>query len=102
MPKSPAECLTKDDIRTEIDRLDTELVILLARRFGYVRRMAELKTSPDEALVPARVEEVLSRVAERATDLGLDPELARSLWTTLIDWNIDYERAAIAQRTGGA
>ncbi len=56
----------------------------------------------DEALVPARVDEVLARVAARAADAGLDPALARSLWTMLIDWNIAYEREAIARRTGGA
>lgn len=101
MSKAPEDCVTKEDIRAEIDRLDTELVLLLARRFAYVRRMAELKASPDEALVPARVDEVLARVAERAADAGLDPGLARTLWSTLIDWNIAFERESIARRTAG-
>ncbi len=101
MLKAPEDCVTKEDIRAEIDRLDGELVALLASRFAYVRRMAELKANPDEALVPARVDEVLGRVASRAEAAGLDPDLARSLWSMLIDWNIAYERAAIARRTGG-
>jgi len=98
MKKSPQECITKEDIRAEIDRLDGALVALLAERFAYVRRMSELKANPDEALVPARVEEVLSRVAARAVDAGLDPGLARALWAALIDWNIGFEREAIARR----
>ncbi len=101
MTKAPEDCVTKEDIRAEIDRLDSELVALLASRFAYVRRMSELKANPDEALVPARVDEVLARVAARAEEGGLDPDLARSLWSMLIDWNIAFERDAIARRTGG-
>ncbi|HWJ73695.1 chorismate mutase [Mesorhizobium sp. BR1-1-16] len=100
MSKAPEDCETKEDIRAEIDRLDGALIGLLASRFGYVRRMAELKASPDEALVPARVDEVLAHVAARAGAAGLDPDLARALWSKLIDWNIAFERDAIAKRTG--
>ncbi|WP_018185327.1 chorismate mutase [Kaistia granuli] len=100
MTRTPAECVTKSDIRTEIDRLDAELVAVLAERFGYVRRMAEIKSSPEEALVPERVDEVLDRVAAAAVEAGLDEELARDLWRRLIEWNIDYERRTIAARLG--
>ncbi|MCX5494129.1 chorismate mutase [Kaistia dalseonensis] len=98
MTRAPAECDTKDEIRTEIDRLDRQLVSLFAERFGYVRRMAELKATPDEAVVPARVDEVLDRVAAEASLAGFDAGLARDLWARLIDWNIAFEREAIAAR----
>lgn len=96
--RKPADCTTKAHIRTEIDRLDADLVKLLAERFGYVSRMAEIKTSPDEALVPERVDEVLDRVAVAAGEAGLDGELARDLWRRLIEWNIEFERRTIAAR----
>mgnify|MGYP001100485798 CR=1 FL=1 len=100
MTRAPADCTTKTHIRTEIDRLDADLVALLAERFGYVRRMAEIKLSPDEALVPERVDEVLDQVAASAAAAGLDEGLARDLWRKLIEWNIDYERRTIAARLG--
>jgi isochorismate pyruvate lyase len=100
MPRRPEDCLSKQDVREEIDRLDREMVALLAGRFAYVRRMAELKTDPDEALVPARIGEVLDRVAATAREAGFDEGLARELWSRLIDWNIEYERGAIARRLG--
>lgn len=98
MTRAPADCTTKSEIRTEIDRLDKALVTLLADRFGYVRRMAELKGSPEEAVVPARVDEVLDRVAAEAKGAGLDADLARDLWSRLIDWNIAFEQRTIAAR----
>ena len=97
MPK-PVECQAKQEIRSEIDRLDRQLITLLAERFAYVRRMAELKQGPDEALVQQRVDEVLDKVARKAEELGLDSGLARDMWKSLIDWNIEYERRAIAER----
>jgi isochorismate pyruvate lyase len=98
MVRRPEDCQSKAEIRTEIDRLDRELVERLAERFAYVQRMAELKTDPDEALVPARVGEVLDRVAATAREAGFDEGLARELWARLIDWNIAFERDAIATR----
>jgi isochorismate pyruvate lyase len=97
---TPAECRTREDIRREIDRLDRALIDLLVERFGYVRRMAEIKDDPDEALVESRVSDVLSKVTAHAQARGFDVELAIDLWTRLMDWNIAWERSAIAARSG--
>jgi isochorismate pyruvate lyase len=100
MVRRPEDCHSKQDIREEINRVDGQLVAQLAERFAYVRRMAELKNDPGEALVPARVEEVLDRVAAAARDAGFDETLARELWRRLIDWNIAFERETIEKRLG--
>ncbi|MEM8701441.1 MAG: chorismate mutase [Pseudomonadota bacterium] len=96
--KTPYECLTKQDIRTEIDRLDSELVRLFAERQTYVRRMAELKRHPDEAFDAARIESMVSAIRQRAGDLELNADQAELVWRTLIDWNIAFEKKAIADR----
>jgi isochorismate pyruvate lyase len=96
--KRPEDCTTKQDIRSEIDRIDRELVRLLAERHGYIHRMAQLKQDPDEAYVQERIDDVLDKVAAKAQDAGLDPALARHLWAKLMDWNIEYERKTIAAR----
>jgi isochorismate pyruvate lyase len=73
---------------------------LLAERFGYVRRMAEIKQDPGEAHIQQRVDEVLDKVVAEAEAAGLDPELVRQMWGRLIAWNVDYERQTIAGRKG--
>ena len=98
MARRPEDCHSKSEIRAEIDRLDRALVEMLAERFTYVRRMAELKSDPTEALVPGRVDEVLDRVAAAARTAGFDEGLARELWGRLIAWNVEFERRAIASR----
>lgn len=96
--KTPDECLTKQDIRTEIDRLDGALVRLFAERQTYVRRMADLKRHPDEAFDQERIESMISVIKRRAADLSLDPDQAELVWRTLIDWNIAYEKKVIGDR----
>ncbi len=94
---TPAECRNREDIRREIDRLDRALVDLLAERFGYVRRMSEIKQDPAEARVDSRVNDVLAKVRALAAERDLDPDLAADLWTRLMDWNIAWEAEAIAE-----
>jgi isochorismate pyruvate lyase len=96
--KLPAECETKDDVRTEIDRIDQALLSLFAERHGYVTRMAEIKTDPHEAYDPARIEAIVKRIRERSVGLDLDEDQAELIWRTLIDWNVNYEKGIIAAR----
>jgi isochorismate pyruvate lyase len=96
--KLPADCATKEDVRTEIDRIDHALLQLFAERHAYVTRMAEIKTDPHEAFDPTRIEAVITKVRSRSLDLDLDEDQAELIWRTLIDWNVNYEKGIIAAR----
>ena len=89
--KAPADCQSMDDVRAEIDRLDGELVRLMAERFGYVDRAWQLKNNPDEATVPWRIQQVIDKVRRHADETGLPPDLAEALWRQMIGWFIQYE-----------
>ena len=41
-PKRPWDCADMHEVRAEIDRIDHELVDLIAQRFGYVDRAWQL------------------------------------------------------------
>jgi isochorismate pyruvate lyase len=98
---APADCQTKDDVRAEIDRIDSHLLSLFAERHRYVTRMAEIKSDPHEARDPARIEAVIGKIRERSLALDLDEDQAELVWRTLIDWNINYEKGIIAARRRG-
>ncbi|MEC9368909.1 MAG: chorismate mutase [Pseudomonadota bacterium] len=91
MSKLPKDCASMDDVRKEIDRLDTQLVDLIAERFTYVDRAWQLKNSPDEAVVPWRIQQVIDKVKARAEKTGLPPELVEAIWRQMIGWFIQYE-----------
>ncbi len=98
--KAP-DCKSMDEIRVEIDRIDEALVELVAERFTYVDRAWQLKKSPEEAVVPWRIQQVVDKVRAQAEENGLPPELAESLWRQMIGWFIQYEEEQLEEAKDG-
>ncbi len=82
-------------VRSEIDRIDAALVDLIAERFGYVDRAWQLKLkTPEGAVVPWRIQQVIDKVRSRAAEKGLPPEMVDmvgSQWRNMIGWFVQYE-----------
>jgi isochorismate pyruvate lyase len=87
-----------EEVRKEIDRIDTALVDLIGERFTFVDRAWQLKQSPAEARVPWRIQQVIERVRARAAENGIPPELAEALWRQMIGWFIQYEEEKLQQQ----
>ncbi len=100
-PRRPEDCTNMEEVRAEIDRIDTALVDLIGERFVYVDRAWQLKQSPAEARVPWRIQQVIEKVRARAADQGLPPELAEALWRQMIGWFIQYEEEKLRQHEEG-
>jgi chorismate mutase-like protein len=82
--------------RRRIDALDDQIIDLLAQRLEIIDEVAELKAARDiPAVLEDRVNEVIDRVAERAAEKGVDPELARRLYAVLVAWCCETEEAYI-------
>jgi isochorismate pyruvate lyase len=84
------------ELRVEIDRLDADLVALLAERARYIDRATEIKAEVGlPARIDARVAEVISNAREAAAARGLDPDLVEALWTRIVEWSIAREAARL-------
>lgn len=96
--RNPEDCATMAEVRAEIDRIDAELVALLAGRAGYIDRAAALKAASGlPARIGWRVEEVVANVRAAAAARGLAPELAEMVWRRLIDWSIAREEQTLGK-----
>lgn len=96
--KSPKDCFDMSDVRGEIDRIDHELVDLIAERFGYVDRAWQIKQHGQEgAVVPWRIQQVIDKVRARAEQQGVSPALVEALWRQMIGWFIQYEEERLRQ-----
>lgn len=92
--RAPEDCTTMDELRAEIDRVDGDLVRLLAARAAYIDRAARIKAVVDlPARITPRVEEVVDNVRRHAMTHGLPPDLVEKLWRRLIDWSIAREES---------
>ncbi len=94
--KEPQDCADMSDVRAEIDRLDHVLIDAMSKRFSYVERAWQLKSSPEEATVPWRIQQVVDKVKSRAEEKDFPPELAEALWRQMIGWFIQYEESKLS------
>jgi isochorismate pyruvate lyase len=88
------ECASLDEVRANIDRLDQEIVRLLAEREKYVVQAAHFKQSAVEVHAPARVEEVAANVRRIALQYGASADVIERGYRVLISGFTQSELAA--------
>ena len=94
-----AKAKTMMDVRAGIDMLDPMLVSLLAERFAFIDRAADLKpTLAMPARVQERVEEVVANARSQAESLGFSPDLIEKLWRAMVDLAIAREEDAMMSK----
>ncbi len=92
----PAPHLTMSDIRKEIDRIDENLVKLLAERQRWVERAVDVKRRDGlPARDEARVRQVIDHVRVLARGHNVDPALVEAMWTEMVEWFIAYEERSM-------
>jgi isochorismate pyruvate lyase len=87
----PADCRTMDEVRFGVDRLDEEIVDLLAERFRYMAAAARIK--PDRSAVrdDARKAEVIANARRIAVAVGAPDKTVADLYERLVEASIAYE-----------
>jgi isochorismate pyruvate lyase len=83
---------TLADIRAAIDRIDGEIVSLLAERLRYTRDAARFKADKGEVAAPARAEAVVKRVTALGAARGVPAEIVEPVYRALIAASIDDQR----------
>ncbi|MBT1176464.1 chorismate mutase [Bifidobacterium callimiconis] len=78
-------CNSLDEVRANIDRIDIQLVDLMAERGAYVAQAAQFKKNPDDVKASARVNAVIAKVRKLAEVSHADPDLIEAVWRTMIE-----------------
>ncbi len=87
------ECATLEELRTEVDKVDDQIVDLIAERNRYIHQASKFKQSIDEIKADDRIEAVINRVRHRALTAGLSPNMITSLYRMMIDEMVEAEIA---------
>jgi isochorismate pyruvate lyase len=88
-----AHCRTMADVRHHIDRIDRQIVALLAERAVYVRQAARIKPQREDIVDQSRIEDVLKKVRHYAQVHGLEADLVDAVYRLMIDQFIAQEAA---------
>ena len=91
-------CASLLEVRSNIDRLDHEIIRLMAERGQYVAEAGRFKANPAAVSAPARVEEIIAKVRTIARENGLAEGVAERTYRAMIAAFEDYERAEWTRR----
>ncbi len=91
MNKNSDKCASLQDIRTEIDRIDREVIAAFGQRFAYVKAAAKFKTSVATVRAPDRFAAMLQQRREWAVEEGLNPDVIERLYRDLVTYFIEEE-----------
>jgi len=89
-------CKTLGEVRSNIDRLDREIVRLMAERGRYVHEAARFKANPAQVEAPERAEAVVKKAMALAEADGLSPKVAEAAYHAMVRAFIDYEQGIFA------
>ena len=95
-------CATLGEVRDNIDRIDQQIVALMAERGKYVAEAGRFKADPGAVSAPTRVEAIIAKVKALARDDGLAESVAERSYRAMIAAFEDYERDEWVRRNGGA
>ena len=87
------KCNSLEDVRTEIDKLDTHLVDLISKRSHLIRQAASFKNSVDEVKAEDRIEFILQRARHHAIEKSVSPNMISELFVIMIDEMVETEIA---------
>jgi chorismate mutase len=96
--KSPSECINKEEIRTQIDFIDREIISLFALRFQYVNEIVKFKTDKESVVAQDRKDQVIEQRGKWAEDHGLDKNTFEQIYRFLVDHNIGKELEILEKR----
>lgn len=97
-----AICESLEEVRTQIDRLDRQIVALVAERGGYVKQAAKFKKTTDDVKAPQRVEQVIAKVKSLSEELGANPAVTAQVYRAMIAAFIEAETAEHARLAAAA
>lgn len=89
--KNPNACENISEIRDALDKIDMELIRMLALRQDYVKEIVKFKSSNDGIIAKERKEQVLKERKAWAEERGLDPEMIENVFSLLIERNIQIQ-----------
>jgi len=92
------KCNSLEEVRTEIDKIDTKLVDLIAERSHLIRQAAAFKESVEEVKAEDRINFIMQRVRHHAIEQGISPNMISDLFTIMIDEMVEMEIAELRNK----
>lgn len=85
------ECKNLDEVRNNIDRIDNEIIKLIAERGNFVKQASMFKKDSQDVKAPKRVESVIEKVRTLSNEYGANPDMIEKLYREMIAGFVNIE-----------
>lgn len=85
------KCNSLEEVRANINRIDTEIIKLIAERGTFVVQASNFKKNEDGVKAPSRVEAVITKVRGKAEEYGANADMIEALYREMISCFINME-----------
>ena len=86
------------DVRSLIDQIDNKILPLMIKRSKLVNKALALKSMKNEIIDRRRINQIIKKVATKSKKMKADPKLIKSIWMSIIQNFIDYEKKEFKKR----
>ncbi len=86
-------CNTLEELRSEIDKIDDQIVELIGERNELIKQASKFKKSVDEIKSDERMDTVMDRVRHKAVTMGMSPNMMAEIYKIMIDEMVETEIA---------
>lgn len=93
------KCNSLEEVRNNIDRIDNEIIKLIAERGVYISQASAFKKNEDGVRDTGRVEKVIAKVREKALEYGADPDMVEALYREMISRFVNMEMKEFKERS---
>ncbi|MEJ6594321.1 chorismate mutase [Parasphingorhabdus sp.] len=90
-PTSLPAMETMPDVRQQVDRIDTEIIALMAQRFACMDAAARIKQDRNMVRDEVRKAAVLQNVKQLAQEVRVPVPTMAAIWEMLVETSISYE-----------
>lgn len=87
----PKDCVSAEEIRSEIDKIDKQIIALFGKRYKYVEEIVRFKKNKKGVQAGDRVKQVIRDRRKWAEENGLDADTFEKMFLILIENNIKHE-----------
>ncbi|MBQ7433201.1 MAG: chorismate mutase [Lachnospiraceae bacterium] len=92
------KCENLEQVRENIDRIDDEIIKLIAERGTYVVQASAFKKDEEGVKDTGRVEKVIAKVREKAEEYGANPDMVEALYREMISRFVGMEMKEFNER----
>ena len=89
---SPLKKQKLNKIRSELDKLDNDLIKIIKKRTNLVKKVLALKERKNQIVDQKRIKIILRNIKKKSINNKIDPKITNRIWKNMIAAYIDFEK----------